>query len=83
MVDPSIPSTDHEIEMEGVEVDEIVPAPTTSYSTDEDTNEDTDDGDDDLIVALDEDSIDLLTHLGTMDLDMDPSACGISLADEN
>ena len=83
VVDPSIPCTDHEIEMEGVEVDEIVTVPTTSYSTEEDVDEDADDGDDDLATASDEDSINLFIDLGTMDLDMDPSACRDLLADEN
>ena len=55
VVDPSIPCTDHEIEMEGVEVDEIVSAPTTSYSTKDDANENADDGDDDLVATLNKD----------------------------
>ena len=79
VVDPSIPCTDHEIEMEGVEVDEIVSAPTTSYRTDEDA----DDGDDDFTTALDEDSINLFIYLGTMNFDIYPSACRDLLADEN
>ena len=83
VVDPSIPCTDCEIEMEGVEVDEIVSAPTTSHSTEEDADKDTNDGDDDLTAASDEDSINLFIDLGTMDLDIDPSACRDLLADEN
>ena len=74
VVDPSIPCTDHEIEMEGVEVDEIVSAPTTSHSTKEDIDENID-GDNYLMDASDEDSINLFIDLGTMDLDIDPSAC--------
>ena len=52
VVDPSIPCTDHEIEMEGVEVDEIVSAPITSYSVEEDAEEDADDGDGDKELAV-------------------------------
>ena len=78
VVDPSIPCTDCEIEMEGVEVDEIVSTPTTSYSIEEDA----DDGND-LTAASDEDSINLFIDLGTMDVDIDPSACRDLLADEN
>ena len=48
VVDPSIPCTDCEIEMEGVEVDEIVLVPTTSYSIEEDADEDAHDDNDDL-----------------------------------
>ena len=83
MVDPSISCTHCEIEIEGVEVDEIGSDPSTSYSTKEDADEDADDGDDDLAAALDEDSINLFIDLGTMDLDTDPSACRDLLADEN
>ena len=83
VVDPSTPCTDHEIEMEGVEVDEIVSAPTTSCSTKEDVDEDADDGDDELVAASNEDSINLFIDLGTMDLDIDPSACRDLLVDEN
>lgn len=80
VVDPIIPCTNQEDEVDEVEVDEIVPSPSTNHSGDEDIDE----GDDDSMEDIsDEESINLFVDLAAIGLDMDSSACRDLLADEN
>ena len=81
VADPSIPCTDQEVEVDAVEVDEIVPSPSTNNSKDKGTDKGNDDSN--MEDASDKESINLFVDLATMDLDMDSSACRDLLADEN
>ena len=67
--------------MDAIEVDEIVPSPSTINSKDEGTHESNDDSI--MEDAFDEEPIHLFVDLATMDLDMNSNACRDLLIDEN
>ena len=67
--------------MDAIEVDEIVPAPSTTSNKDEGTKKSDDDWN--MEDASNEESIHLFVDLATMDLDIGSGACRDLLADEN
>ena len=78
VLDPSIPCTNQEVEVDAIEVDDIVPSSSIVNSKDEGTEASDDDSN--MEDAFDEESIHLFVDLATMDLDIKSNACRDLLA---